>query len=181
MKTRILCVVGLTLATCFVAGAQDVSDVANKVATDAAATTQTDSHGKAVERFLSVMKMEETTKQTIDQMLAMQIQQNPQMAEFSDVMKTFLQKHLSFDAIKGDMIKLYKDNFTEAEIDQLTDFYQTPVGKKAAEKLPMLAAAGAQIGGQRVQANMAELQAAMAKRQAELQSELEGKTEEAAE
>lgn len=131
-----------------------------------------DSHAKAIEEFMLVLKMDKNTDSTIDQMLAMQVQANPQMAVFSDVMRDFLKKHLAFDVVKYDLIKIYRDVFTEAEMRELTAFYQTPIGIKAADKLPMLAAAAAQVEGQRVQANMGELQAAMAKRQAELQAEM---------
>lgn len=141
-------------------------------ATPADAAPEMDSHAKAIEEFMLVMKMDENTESTIDQMLAMQVQANPQMSVFSDVMRDFLQKHLAFDVVKYDLIKVYRDVFTEAEIRELTAFYQTPIGMKAADKLPMLAAAAAQIEGQRVQANMGELQAAMAKRQAELQAKM---------
>ncbi|WP_442505542.1 DUF2059 domain-containing protein [Novipirellula sp. SH528] len=134
-----------------------------------AAEVEKDSHTIAVEALLDSMNMKETTQQTVDQMLQMQVQQQPQMAAFEDVMKAFLHKHLSFESLKPDLIKLYKTEFTEAEIKALTEFYNTPVGKKAIEKLPTLSAAGAQIGMQRVQANMGELQQAILKRQTELQ------------
>ncbi|GAA4460106.1 DUF2059 domain-containing protein [Novipirellula rosea] len=136
---------------------------------EAEAEVEKDSHTVAVEALLDSMNMKETTQQTVDQMLQMQIQQQPQMAAFQDVMKAFLHKHLSFESLKPDLIKLYKSEFTESEIKALTDFYNTPVGKKAIEKLPTLSAAGAQIGMQRVQANMGELQTAILKRQSELQ------------
>ena len=109
--------------------------------------------------------MEETTRQTIDQMLAIQVQQNPSLAAVHGVMKTFMQKHLSYAAIKDEMIALYKSEFTETELMELAAFYRTPVGKKAIQKLPQLAAAGAQIGMRRVQANMGELQQAIANQQ----------------
>lgn len=165
MKIRplaVLCIALAIVATSSVtAGAQDAT----------AKPEATDSHTAAIEEFLGVMKMEETTKRTIDQMLSMQMQANPQMAAFEDIMKGFLQKHLAYDKMKPDLIKLYKGEFTEDEMKQLAAFYRTPVGQKAIEKLPMLTAAGAQLGSQRVQANMGELQEAMAKRQAELQAE----------
>ncbi|EMI21809.1 hypothetical protein RMSM_01264 [Rhodopirellula maiorica SM1] len=135
------------------------------------AEVEKDSHTLAVEALLDSMNMKQTTQQTVDQMLQMQIQQQPQMAAFQDVMKAFLHKHLSFESLKPDLIKLYKSEFTESEIKALTEFYNTPVGKKAIEKLPTLSAAGAQIGMQRVQANMGELQTAILKRQSELQQE----------
>jgi hypothetical protein len=68
------------------------------------------------------------------------------------------------------MVKLYKSEFTEDEIRTMTEFYRTPVGKKAVSKLPTLTASGAQLGMQRVQSHMAELQQAIAKRQAELKT-----------
>ncbi|TWU60097.1 hypothetical protein Poly51_03710 [Rubripirellula tenax] len=186
MKTRLTFALCIALANASFSIAQDAAPVADApvadapvadktaavaTANDSSADAPQDSHAAAIEEFLVTMRMEETTRRSIDQMLAMQIQQNPQMEMFADVMKAFLQKHLSFDKIKGEMITIYRDTFTEDEIRQLTAFYQTPVGRKAAERLPALAAASAQIGGKRVQANMAELQAAMAKKQAEMQAE----------
>jgi hypothetical protein len=56
------------------------------------------------------------------------------------------------------MIKLYADSFTEEELGELTKFYNTKVGQKAAEMMPKLAAKGAQIGMERVQSNLPELQ-----------------------
>ena len=124
-----------------------------------------ESHTAAVEEFFEVMKMDEATNKTMDQMLAMQIARQPQLAAFKDVLQAFLRKHVSYQAMKKDMIKLYKDAFTEDEIRTMTAFYRTPVGQKAVAKLPSLAAAGAQLSMTRFQANVGELQQALAKRQ----------------
>ncbi len=129
-----------------------------------------DSHTLAIEEFFAVMNMKETSDKTIDQMLAMQVQQQPQLASYKDVMTAFLRKYVSYEALKDDMVKLYKSEFTEDEIRTMTEFYRTPVGKKAVSKLPTLTASGAQLGMQRVQSNMAELQQAIAKREAELKA-----------
>ena len=77
-------------------------------------------------------------------------------------MKQFLAKYMSWDSLKADMIKIYMDEFTESELGELNKFYQTPVGKKTVEKMPTLMSKGAQLGGQRVQEHMPELQAAIA-------------------
>lgn len=129
-----------------------------------------DSHTLAIEEFFAVMNMKETSDKTIDQMLAMQVQQQPKLASYKDIMTSFLRKYVSYEALKDDMVKLYKAEFTEDEIRTMSEFYRTPVGKKAVSKLPTLTASGAQLGMQRVQSNMAELQQAIAKREAELKA-----------
>jgi hypothetical protein len=76
-------------------------------------------------------------------------------------MKEFLGKYMSWDSLKADMVKIYMEEFTESELGELNKFYQTPVGRKTVEKMPVLMTKGAQLGGQRVQKHMPELQAAI--------------------
>ncbi|WP_197231151.1 DUF2059 domain-containing protein [Novipirellula artificiosorum] len=177
MKARLYLVFFAAVAFGLPAKAQD-GDVATPppatgVAADAAPAAEppSDSHTAAAEVFLEAMNMKEMTQETIDQMLEMQVQQQPQLEMFKDVMKGFLHKHLSYDSLKGEMIDLYKTEFTEEELKQLTDFYRTPLGKKAVQKLPILSAKGAQIGMQRVQANMGELQQAIMERTMQMQGD----------
>lgn len=179
MNSRITLVHCLAAITMISAVGQDATKSESKAAqnpiaeTEAAKDAPTDkksSHTLAIEEFFEVMNMKETSGRTIDQMLAMQIRQQPQLASYKDVMTAFLRKYVSYEALKADMIKLYQSEFTEAEIRKMTEFYRTPVGKKAVAKLPKLTASGAQLGMQRVQSNMAELQQAIAKRDAELKA-----------
>ena len=160
----------LFLALLSFADAQEATTASSPAeeASGSAAEATKDAHTLAAEDLLKAMRMKETSERTVDQMLAMQMQQQPQLAQFKDVMQSFLRKHLSYESIKDDMVKLYKAEFSKDELNELSKFYRTPVGKKAVEKLPMLSAAGAQIGMQRVQQNMGELQKAIMKRQTEL-------------
>jgi len=119
-------------------------------------------HYKAAEQMLTLMDMPTVLQQSTDQMVKIQTQQNPAIAPYEGVMKAFLAKYMSWDTLKPDMIKLYMDEFSEAELNDLNKFYQTPVGKKMVAKMPTLMSKGAQIGSQRVQAHMPELQAAIA-------------------
>ena len=82
----------------------------------------------------------------MDQMMAVQLKANPQLAPFKDVMKKFLDKHLSYASIKEELISLYVSEFTETELKELVAFYRTPVGKKAVDKLPVLMQKGAELG-----------------------------------
>ena len=119
-------------------------------------------HYKAAEQMLTLMDMPTVLKKSVDEMVAMQVQQNPAIAPYETVMKQFLAKYMSWDSLKADMIKIYMDEFTESELGELNKFYQTPIGKKTVERMPTLMSKGAQIGGQRVQEHMPELQAAIA-------------------
>ena len=118
-------------------------------------------HYKAAEQMLTLMDMPTVLKKSVDEMVAMQVQQNPSIAPYEAVMKEFLGKYMSWDSLKADMIKIYMDEFTESELGELNKFYQTPVGRKTVERMPTLMTKGAQLGGQRVQQHMPELQAAI--------------------
>ena len=64
---------------------------------------------------------------------------------------------MNWESIKEDTITAYIHAFTEPELKKLTEFYKTPIGKKANEKMPQLAFIAGQIGLKKAQANQAEL------------------------
>ncbi len=119
------------------------------------------SHKKAAEALLNLMGMEHLLSQSVDQMLQMQVQQNPAIAQFQPQMKAFLNKYMSWSSLKDDMAAAYMSEFSEAELNDLTKFYQTPLGKKTVEKMPALMQKGAAMGQKRVQEHLPELQAAI--------------------
>jgi hypothetical protein len=120
------------------------------------------SHRKAAESLFSLMEMETLLTQSVDEMLAMQVQQNPALAPYQAQMKAFLNKYMSWASLKDDMTKIYTAEFSESELNELGNFYKTPLGKKAVRKMPALMAKGAEIGQKRVQEHLPELQAALA-------------------
>jgi len=116
------------------------------------------SHRKAAETLLIAMEVEKSLPQMTAQVVEIQVQQNPQLASQREVLQRFLTKHMHWDSVKEDTITAYTQEFTEPELKKLTEFYKTPVGKKASEKLPKLAFISGQIGLKKAQANQAELQ-----------------------
>jgi len=56
------------------------------------------SHRKAAESLLGLMGMENLISQSVDQMLAIQVQQNPALAPYQAQMKAFLGKYMSWPA-----------------------------------------------------------------------------------
>src|SRR5262245_52662230 len=108
------------------------------VLTHAMAVGEDHSHRKAAENLLVVMEAERHLQELATQVLEAQLTQHPQLAAHRDVMQRFLSKYLPWDSLKGDIITVYTQEFTEQELKQLTDFYKTPLGKKASEKIPRL-------------------------------------------
>lgn len=113
---------------------------------------------KQAENLLNMMGMQDALEKSIEQTLQIQMQQNPTLVPFKDVMMKFFEKHMSYDSLKPDMIRIYADAFTASELQELIAFYRTPTGKKTIEKMPQLMAQGGQIGAKRVQDNIGELQ-----------------------
>ena len=110
------------------------------------------------EKLLNTLGMETALEMSMSQMLDIQLQQNPSLTPFKDVMMSFFQKHMSYQSLKPDMLRIYAETFTGTELKEINDFYSTDVGKKTIEKMPQLMAQGAKIGAARVQENIGELQ-----------------------
>lgn len=112
---------------------------------------------KEAEKLMNVMGMDVALEQSLEQMLIVQLQQNPSLAPYKKVMMDFFKKHMNYESLKPDMIKLYSEAFTELELREINEFYQTSTGKKTLEKMPELMARGGEIGAKRVQDNIHEL------------------------
>ena len=114
------------------------------------------SHSDALETLLDMFDMEETLKQSVDQMVVLQVQQNPQLGLYRDVLRKFYAKHMSWDKLKEEFIAIYMDEFSEDEIRELIVFYRTQTGQKVIKKLPLLMSKCAQIGNKRIRDKMPE-------------------------
>jgi len=103
------------------------------------------------------MEVDKSLPQIANQVVENQLQQNPQLAPQREILQKFLTKYLSWASVREDTITAYTQEFTEPELKKLTEFYKTPVGKKASEKMPQLAFIAGQIGLKKAQANQTEL------------------------
>jgi uncharacterized protein len=115
------------------------------------------SHRKAAEHLLIIMEVDKSLPKIAEQVVETQLQQNPQLAPQRDILQKFLNKYLNWESVKEDTITAYTQEFTEPELKKLTEFYKTPVGKKASEKMPKLAFISGQIGLRQAQAHQTEL------------------------
>jgi uncharacterized protein len=115
------------------------------------------SHRRAAENLLLVMEVDKSLPKVVEQVVETQMQQNPQLAPQREVLQRFLTKYVNWESVKEETITAYTHEFTEPELKQLTEFYKTPVGKKASEKMPQLAFLAGQLGLKKAQAHQAEL------------------------
>jgi hypothetical protein len=115
------------------------------------------SHRTAAENLLIVMEVDKSLQPLAEQVLEKQLQQNLQLAPQREVLQKFLTKYLSWASVRQETITAYTQAFTEPELQQLTEFYTTPLGKKVHEKMPQLAFIAGQIGLQQAQAHQTEL------------------------
>ncbi|MFC6998629.1 DUF2059 domain-containing protein [Rufibacter roseus] len=123
----------------------------------AVAQTQS-SHQKAAENLLLIMGTPKALEDNIQQMLTMQMEQVPALKAAELEVRAFFSKHMNWDAIKGDLIKLYVAEFTEKELKDMTAFFNTPTGKKMASKQSKLAIESMKIGQESLQSHLPELQ-----------------------
>jgi uncharacterized protein len=115
------------------------------------------SHRQAAENLLIVMEVDKSFPKLAEHLVESQLKQNPQLAPQRAVFQRFFTKYLNWAQVKEETITAYAQEFTEPELKKLTEFYKTPLGKKANEKMPQLIFIGGQIGLQKAQANQAEL------------------------
>ena len=116
-----------------------------------------DAHAEA-EMLLSVTGMEQAIEQTKEQMLDVQLRQNPALAPYKHVMLEFFRKYMSYESIKPQLVELYAEAFSAAELKEINAFYRTPTGEKTIAVMPTLMTKSAMIGAARVEENVAELQ-----------------------
>ena len=119
------------------------------------------SHRAAVEKLFSTMNMEKAHAATLDNILQQQARSNPAMAQLQGTMRDFLNKYMGWEALKGDMIKIYQEAYSEAEVGELNKFYDTPVGGKSIGQMPALMGRGMAVAQERMKEHLPELQAAL--------------------
>lgn len=112
---------------------------------------------QAAENLLSAMDAATLSEQSIDQVLGMELQQNPKLLPYRDAMRDFYVRHIGYESMKPEMIRIYTERFSAAELNELAAFYRTPVGRKSVELTPEIMARSAEVSRARVMANLHEL------------------------
>lgn len=132
-----------------------------KAQTDSTKFTAT--HLQAAESFLIATGVNTQFNGIIDNMVNVISKQIPEnnRAAFVGVMKKFMNKYYTWDILKGDFSKMYAKEFTESELNQLTVFYNSPIGKKYSGKMVTLQQQGMLVGQKVVSEHQSELEQMM--------------------
>lgn len=117
------------------------------------------SHMEAARELLAITGTEALMVESVDSMIQLQLEQNPDLVPFQDILRSFLREHLSWEAIGEDFVRIYTESFSEAELREITAFYQTETGQKAVQLMPSLMAQGMELGQRAVIAHQGELEA----------------------
>lgn len=112
---------------------------------------------KQVETLFRLTQMEKKIDESVESVLQLQLRQNPQLSKHQSEVKAFFEKHIGWNAMKGDITNMYMQTFSEDELKAINDFYITPAGQKVITALPQLVQQRNQLAMQRLQKNVGEL------------------------
>lgn len=121
------------------------------------------SHLKAAEQYLIATGVNTQFGDVLNKMVGASSSQIPEAnrASYLKVMSAFMAKYFTWDVLKDRLDKIYAAEFTEDELKQLAAFYNTPLGKKASTKTPVLLQKGMLLGQQAVEDHRPELEQMM--------------------
>ncbi|MEM8599940.1 MAG: DUF2059 domain-containing protein [Bacteroidota bacterium] len=128
-------------------------------AQEPAADTLAASHEQAIRDLLEFTNARGQSEAAIDAMIDAINSTYPEVDGFETVMRTFLEKYMSWESLEDEYIQAYARAYTEEEIRAIAEFYASDVGQKSLRVLPALRSELMQIGVQRVQQNRAEMEA----------------------
>jgi len=114
---------------------------------------------------MSLQQMERMQEQMIDQNTKSPEEKEKAKAAMRAAMQS-TREEFSWDRIGPMFVDVYAEVFTKEELDQLNEFYESPIGRKFVEKQPQLQAATMM----RMQSLMREV---MPKIQAKVKAEME--------
>jgi hypothetical protein len=124
---------------------------------------------KRAEELLKVMNLEKVTMDGVNAAFDLQVQNNPTLGPYREVMRVWAGRYLSWDAIAPKIAALYAQTFTERELQELTAFYRTPTGQKSLKEMVNLYQKSAAIGQEIGQQHQKELQEMMRARATQLE------------
>jgi uncharacterized protein len=134
-----------------------------------AADTPSPAGLQAASQLLQVMGAKQASQQGTSAMIDNLLNAQPMMQPYRDVFTEWAAKYLTWDQLEPQMAALYANAFTTSELQELTRFYETPTGRKAARVIPALTKQAMKIGSAIAQQHLPELQEMIKARAAELQ------------
>ena len=121
----------------------------------------TDSHRQAVEKLFELTRMQEKIDASVNNVVALQLNQDPAMREHEDLLRDYMEKQIGWQGLKAPLTDMYMQAFTEEELNEINTFYSSPTGRKMVDQLPELIKRRDRLAMQRMQDNIGELRKAI--------------------
>ncbi|MDH3899662.1 MAG: DUF2059 domain-containing protein [Gammaproteobacteria bacterium] len=115
------------------------------------------SHRQAVEKLFELTRMQEKIDTSVNNVVAMQLNQDPAMREHEALLRDYMERQIGWSGLKGPLTEMYLQAFTEPELIEINAFYGSPAGSKMIKRLPELIKQRDQLAMQRMQENIGEL------------------------
>lgn len=110
-----------------------------------------------VERLLAIAYPEATHAQLMEQTLRTMTSGNPAFAGAESALRTFFGKHMSYAVLRADQARVYRETYTDAEVQELARFYGSDIGRRFLAKMPLVMARSQELASRRMQAQLPEL------------------------
>lgn len=116
-----------------------------------------------VEILFRLTQMEKKIQESVDSIVQLELQRNPQLQADKQVIESFLQKYIGWQAMKEDIAHMYVETFSLQELKDMNAFYITPVGQKVITIVPQLVQQRNQLAMSRLQQHIGELRELVSK------------------
>lgn len=124
------------------------------------------SQREQVETLFRLTQMGKKLQESVESVVQLELQQNPQLQNDRKALEDFLQKYIGWNALKGDITTMYMRTFSEQELKEMNAFYITPTGQKVITVVPELVQQRNRLAMERLQQNIGELRKMIQKKPA---------------
>lgn len=145
------------------------------------ASADSASHAAKAERFLELVNADRIAVPVyaqVQQMFAERFAQTQAPESKRALLESYqskadaaLEKAIGWKKVKPDLVALYTATFSEAELTQLNEFYESELGKKMLTQLPQLNARSAQITQAKLEGAVPQVNKLLAEMTAELDTQ----------
>jgi uncharacterized protein len=163
------------LCTFGLCGALSLALISGQASADSA------SHAAQAERFLELVNADRISVPVyaqVQQMFAERFAQTQAPESKRALLESYqskadaaLDKAIGWKQVKPDLVALYTDTFSEAELNRLNEFYDSDLGKKMLTQLPQLNARSAQVTQAKLQEVVPQVNKLLADMTAELDTQ----------
>jgi len=145
------------------------------------ATADSASHAAKAERFLELVNADRIAVPVyaqVQQMFAERFAQTQAPESKRALLESYqskadaaLEKAIGWKEVKPELVALYTEAFSEAELTQLNEFYESELGKKMLTQLPQLNARSAQVTQTKLESAVPQVNKLLAEMTAELDTQ----------